>query len=225
MNQPNKNIKNRIHFFLRTIKDKSVCLPVFIAVGFLIVGYFWFGGVDQKTYPDGIKGTGKDGPISLGGNFFGLGVELIENMRSTDGVPFQIVSNFAFDESHFHCAVVSNDGEFIMPTHALGNVKVDKQTFAMSVDSTYVESVKKMEDGTIQMLGTAISSTRVNGKYEEAIVPFKVLARDGGRGHKEDSLELTVFYNEDSAPLQFAVFGPEPRFGHGIISGDIRYFE
>ena len=63
--------------------------------------------------------------------------------------------------------------------------------------------------------------TRVGDKFEKAIVPFDVVAVDGGPGFERDSLLLTAFYNEKDSPMQLAIFGPEGNFGHSILSGDI----
>jgi hypothetical protein len=108
-----------------------------------------------------------------------------------------------------------------MPTHSLGNVEIGKNQFFMSVDSVRVDSLVMTVPGRVELKGTARSITRVGDKFEEAIVPFNVVAVDGGPGFERDSLLLTASYNEKDSPMQFAIFGPEGRFGHSILSGDI----
>jgi hypothetical protein len=108
-----------------------------------------------------------------------------------------------------------------MPTHGLGQVEIGKNQFFMSVDSVRIESVTMTAIGRVELKGMARSITRVGDKFEGAIVPFNVVAVDGGPGFERDSLLLTVSYNEKDSPMQLAIFGPEGRFGHSILSGDI----
>jgi hypothetical protein len=82
-------------------------------------------------------------------------------------------------------------------------------------------ALREVKAGRVEFKGTARSITRVGDKFEEAIVPFNVVAVDGGPGFERDSLLLTVLYNEKDSPMQLAIFGPAGRFGHSILSGDI----
>ncbi len=158
---------------------------------------------------------------------FGMGTELIDRPSDPQGVPFELTSVFAFTDDFFHCVVVTNDKPFAMKTYSLGTVKIGKNQFSMSVDSVRIESVKNTGRGRVELKGIARSITRVGEKYEEAIVPFSAVAVDGGPGYKKDSLVLTVFYNQKDSPMQFAIFGPEPRFGQpvNILSGNISVAE
>jgi DNA-binding beta-propeller fold protein YncE len=154
-------------------------------------------------------------------NIFGVGIELIDKPKGLDGTPFDLTSIFAFTKDFFHCVVLTNDQAFTMPTHSLGSVEIGKNQFFMSVDSVGIESVRKPAPGRVELRGMARSITRVGDKFEEAIVPFNVVAVDGGPGFERDSLLLTVSYNERDSPMQLAIFGPEAHFGHTILSGDI----
>ncbi len=154
-------------------------------------------------------------------DIFGVGTELIDTPKGLDGVPFDLTSIFAFTKDFFHCVVLTNDQAFTMPTHSLGAVAIGKNQFFMSVDSVGIESVRKTSPGRVEFKGMARSITRVGDRFEEAIVPFDVVAVDGGTGFARDSLLLTVFYNEKDSPAQLAIFGPEAQFGHSILSGDI----
>jgi len=154
-------------------------------------------------------------------DIFGLGTELIDRPKGPDGMAFDLTSIFAFTKDFFHCVVLTNDQAFTMPTHSLGSVQIGKNQFFMSVDSVDIESTRKTATGRVEFKGTARSITRVGDKFEEAIVPFSVVAVDGGPGFERDSLLLTVFYNEKASPVQLAIFGPEAHFGHSILSGDI----
>jgi hypothetical protein len=152
---------------------------------------------------------------------FGLGTELIDRPKNPSGVSFDLTSVFGVTSDFFHCVVETNDQPFAMPTHSLGTVQIGQNQFFMSVDSVSIESVSKPAAGRVEIKGMARSITRVGDKYEGAVVPFSAVAVDGGPGHEKDSLVLTVFYNEKVSPMQLAIFGPEPRFGQSILSGDI----
>lgn len=156
--------------------------------------------------------------ISNQPEIFGAGEELIEKLKDSDGNHFDLTSIFAFTREFFHCVVVTNDKEFDMPTYSLGNVKIGKNQFFMSVDSVRIDNIHKIGPKKIELSGLARSITRVGDMYEEALVPFRVTATDVGT---KDSLILNVYYSEKKSPLQYKIFGPDTHFGHGIISGDI----
>jgi hypothetical protein len=154
-------------------------------------------------------------------DIFGVGTELIDTPKGPNGAPFDLTSTFAFTKDYFHCVILTNDQAFAMPTHSLGTVEIGKNQFFMSVDSVRIDSVATTAVGRVELKGMARSITRVGDKFEAAIVPFNVVAVDGGPGFEKDSLLLTVSYNEKDSPMQLAIFGPEGRFGHSILSGDI----
>lgn len=157
---------------------------------------------------------------------FGIGTELIDRPTAPDGMPFNFTSVFAFTEDFFHCVVLTNERPFTFKTYKLGPVEIGKNQFFMSVDSVKINQVKKA-GGRAELKGSARSITRVGEKYEEAVVPFTAVAVDGGPGREKDSLVLTVFYNEKDSPMQWAIFGHEPRFGQAvnILSGNISIAE
>jgi hypothetical protein len=161
-------------------------------------------------------------PPALGRpDIFGLGTELIDTPKGPNGVPFDLTSTFALTSDFFHCVILTNNQSFTMPTHSLGPVEIGKNQFFMSVDSVRIEGLTRTAPGRVEFKGMARSITRVGDKFEEAIVPFNVVAVDGGPGFEQDSLLLTAFYNEKDSPMQLAIFGHESRFGHSILSGDI----
>jgi len=152
---------------------------------------------------------------------FALGTELIERPLGPNGVPFNLTSTFAFTSDYFLCAVLTNDQPFAMPTHSMGTAQIGKNQLFMSVDSVSIDSVRRLDAGGVELKGMGRSITRVGDKFEEAIVPFTAVAVDGGPGYEKDSLVLTVTYNDRTSPMQFAIYGPEARFGQRILSGDI----
>jgi hypothetical protein len=154
---------------------------------------------------------------------FGAGRELIDQPKDPGGAAFDLTSAFAVTNDFFHCVVETNDKAFTMQTYGMGTVEIPKNQFFMAVDSVSIESVQPASGGRAELKGTARSITRVGDKYEEAVVPFSAVAVDGGPGREKDSLVLTVFFDKNNSPMQFAIFGPEPRFGKSvdILSGDI----
>jgi hypothetical protein len=176
----------------------------------------------QDHQPSRAASPGVGSPVALARpDIFGLGTELIDRPKGPNGLPFDLTSIFAFTKDFFHCVVLTNDQAFTMPTHSLGLVEIGKNQFFMSVDSVGIESVRKTAAGRVEFKGMARSITRVGDKFEQAIVPFNVVAVDGGPGFERDSLLLTVLYTEKDSPMQLAIFGPEAQFGHSILSGDI----
>ena len=152
-------------------------------------------------------------PAALGRpDIFGLGTELIDTPKGPNGVPFDLTSIFAFTSDFFHCAVLTNDQAFTMPTHSLGLVEIGKNRFFMSVDSVRIENLAMTAAGRVEFKGRARSITRVGDKFEEAVVPFSVVAVDGGPGFERDSLLLTVFYNEKDSPIAACHFWPRGPF-------------
>jgi len=116
-------------------------------------------------------------PAALGRpDIFGLGTELIDTPKGPNGVPFDLTSIFAFTKDFFHCAVLTNDQVFTMPTHSLGFVEIGKNQFFMSVDSVRIEGLTRTAPGRVEFKGMARSITRVGDKFEEAIVPFTAVA-------------------------------------------------
>lgn len=153
----------------------------------------------------------------------GGGTELIDTPRSLDGKMFNLISHFEFSNTEFHCKIITNDDSFTVATYGMGNVEIPKGAFHMKMDSTQIDSIRRLPNGSVEMRGSLNSLTRVGTLEEAAVVPFRAILRDGGPGYENDSLTVAVFYNNQDSPMQFAIFGPATRFGAGrqILSGDI----
>lgn len=167
--------------------------------------------------PDPAPGGG-EGALTV----FGLGVELIERMPDTDGVPFDILSTFAMSNDMFHCVIATNDHSFVMPTFSMGNATVPKNALFMVMDATSVTSLVRLNATHVEMKGQMRSITRVGADvFEDSIVSFTAEFSDKGGKDGKDTVVLKPLYDEAGSPMQRAIFGPEPHFGHGVISGDI----
>ena len=69
--------------------------------------------------------------------------------------------------------------------------------------------------------GTA--SGRVGSREAEEPAFFEIEATDGGHGGgaARDSFVFTVFFEPEQAPLNHAIFGPNPAFTGEMIAGEI----
>ena len=154
----------------------------------------------------------------------GKGTELIDTPTDPKGNIFNLVSQFEFSNEEFHCVLLPNERSFTVAAYKLGNVPIPEKALTMDMSSVRIDSVRLMANGSVEIKGLLKSITKVgNLLKEEAFVPFRTIARDGGPGYENDSLIVMVSYNEKDSPIQFAIFGPQPRFGAGrhILSGDI----
>jgi hypothetical protein len=159
--------------------------------------------------------------VQLSQHIRGMGFEIIDTPLSTTGVKFNLTSFFAINDTIFHCVIATNDYEFIMPTFNMGNATIPKNALYMAMDSVSVSSVRMKNATWAEINGTIRSITRVGTNFEDATVPFEADFFDAGPGPVGDLVQLHPAYNETASPMQYAIFGPQPHFGHGVISGDI----
>src|SRR5215204_1764664 len=75
--------------------------------------------------------------------------------------------------------------------------------------------------GCLTEAGTATG--RVGSREAEEPAFFEIEATDGGHGGgaARDSFVFTVFFDPDRAPLNHAIFGPNPAFTGEMIAGEI----
>ena len=141
---------------------------------------------------------------------------------------------FTFDRNHAICRVDTNPVAFVMPTFAMGDVKIEPNQFFMSMESTSIESyeVTTLENGSRQVVmrggldcNTEVGQATVTfgDRNESEYATFRVTATDGGVGGGEanDSFEYTVFFDKEEAPLNYAIFGPEFTFTGEMIAGEV----
>lgn len=147
-------------------------------------------------------------------------------------VPMEEV--FSFDRNHAICRVDTNPLAFTMPTFAMGDVTIEPNQFFMSMVATSIEqyTVTTNSDGSrsVEMRGGLDCSTEV-GQAEVRIgdrnasehATYRITAIDAGIGGGEagDSFAFTVFFNEEDAPVNYAIFGPEFTFTGQMTLGEI----
>jgi hypothetical protein len=160
-------------------------------------------------------------PVVLSQHVRGMGFEIIDRPVSSSGTPFNLTSFFAVNDTIFHCVIPTNDYEFVMPTFNMGNATIPKNALYMAMDAVTVTSVTMKNATWAQINGTIRSITKVGTDFEDATVPFEADFFDAGPGPVGDQVQLHPEYNSTTSPMQWAIFGPQPHFGHGVVSGDI----
>lgn len=141
---------------------------------------------------------------------------------------------FSFDRNHAICHVESNEFAFVMPTFSMGEVTIEPHQFFMSMIATEIDQfeVTTNDDGTTsaQMRGGLDCATEV-GQAETKIgsrtaaehATYRIDAIDAGVGGGEagDIFEFTVFFDEEEAPINYGIFGPEFTFTGEMIAGEV----
>ena len=110
----------------------------------------------------------------------GGGTDLIDTPRSVEGEMCNLISHFEFSNTEFHCKIITNDDSFTVATYGMGNVEIPKGAFHMKMDSTQIDSIRRLPNGSVEMRGSLNSLTRVGTLEEAAVVPFRAILRDGG---------------------------------------------
>ena len=165
----------------------------------------------------------------------GGGMNLKMMQHPTTGeptVPMEEV--FTFDRNHAMCRVETNSHAFKMQTYAMGEVVIEHHQFFMSMVATTVEQyeVSTLADGTrrVVMRGGLDCSTEV-GQAEITIgsrsaaehATYMIEAFDAGIGGGEvgDTFAFTVFFDQQDAPVNYAIFGPEFTFTGQMVEGEV----
>lgn len=142
--------------------------------------------------------------------------------------------SFSFDRNHAICRVVTNPQAFKMPTHKMGEVVIAKDTFYMSMVATTIEqfNVTTAADGKrhVTMRGglscaTEVSqaTTKLGSRTIAEHAKYEIEAVDGGIGGGKagDTFAYTALFDEQEAPINFAIFGPKATFTGELIEGEI----
>ena len=138
---------------------------------------------------------------------------------------------FYFDQNKAICRVDNNREAFIMPTYAMGEVEIEKNSFFMLMEAGELSVTKIIESTKSEDLAnTCILTGNTNGNcFTEAEAgghiygsrtkpePFKseIVAVDG------KSFAFTAFFKEDEAPTNYAIFGPKFTFTGELKTGTV----
>lgn len=141
---------------------------------------------------------------------------------------------FSFDSNHAFCLVYSNPQAFSMPTFKMGNVVIDANQFYMSMFTTSIEQVEidELSDGSRQVImrggldcatevGQADTTIGSRTATEHATYEITAIDRGIGGGEAGDTFAFKVFFDEDEAPINFAIFGPEFVFTGEMTEGEV----
>ena len=141
---------------------------------------------------------------------------------------------FSFDRNHAICRVDTNPVAFVMPTHSMGEVTIEANRFFMGMSSTSIDSyeVSTLGDGSRQVVmrggldcvtEVGVAELVFGDRNVAEHATYRVTAVDGGvgGGSAGDKFEYTVFFDENEAPLNYAIFGPEFTFTGQMIDGEV----
>jgi hypothetical protein len=164
----------------------------------------------------------------------GSGVN-VKGMPSPDGqtmVPLR--EAFAFDAHYGQCMIEDNPAAFAMETHSMGRVVIEAHSFFMAMYATEMSLVGIRRDvggrrtakltGALDCITTASTASITVGS-RTAVEPafFEIEATDAGHGGGKagDSFAFTVFFSPEQAPLNYAIFGPNPTFTGNLVAGEV----
>src|SRR5215211_9408596 len=162
----------------------------------------------------------------------GVNLKLMPDVEGTPTVPLR--EAFTFDAHYAQCIIEDNPEAFSMETYSMGKVVIEPHSFFMAMYANEVSlvSIRDLGDGRrvakltgdlgcLTEVGTA--SGRVGSREAEEPAFFEIEATDGGHGGgaARDSFVFTVFFDPDRAPLNHAIFGPNPAFTGEMIAGEI----
>jgi hypothetical protein len=162
----------------------------------------------------------------------GVNLKLMPDVEGNPTVPLR--ESFTFDAHYAQCIIEDNPEAFSMDTYTMGKVVIDQHSFfmAMYANEVGLVSIRDAGNGTrvakltgalgcVTEAGTA--SGRVGSREAEEPAFFEIEATDGGHGGgaARDTFVFTVFFDPERAPLNHAIFGPNPAFTGEMIAGEI----
>ncbi len=162
----------------------------------------------------------------------GVNLKLMPNVEGEPTVPLR--EAFSFDANYAQCIIEDNPEPFSMETYSMGKVVIEAHTFfmAMYANAVSLVSIRDLGDGRrmakltgelgcLTEAGTA--SGRVGSRTAEEPAFFDIEATDGGHGGgaARDAFVFTVSFDPGQAPINHAIFGPNPSFTGEMIAGEI----
>ena len=162
----------------------------------------------------------------------GVNLKLMPDVEGAPTVPLR--ESFTFDAHYAQCIIEDNPEPFSMETYSMGKVVIDAHSFFMGMYANEISlvSIRDAGNGTrvaklTGALGCATEAGTATGRVgsREAEEPafFEIEATDGGHGGgaARDTFVFTVFFDPERAPLNHAIFGPNPAFTGEMIAGEI----
>jgi hypothetical protein len=162
----------------------------------------------------------------------GVNLKLMPDVEGAPTVPLR--ESFNFDAHYAQCIIEDNPEAFSMETYSMGKVVIEPHSFFMGMYANEVGlvSIRDLGDGrrVANLTGALGCSTeagtasgRVGSREAEEPAFFEIEATDGGHGGgaARDTFVFTVFFDPEQAPLNHAIFGPNPAFTGEMITGEI----
>ena len=149
-----------------------------------------------------------------------------------DGAPtVPLRESFSFDARYALCIIEDNPEPFSMDTYTMGRVVIEAHSFFMGMYANEI-SLVSMGDGTriaklTGALGCATeagtATGRVGSRTAEEPAFFEIEATEDGHGggSVRDNCAFIVSFDPERAPLNHAIFGPNPTFTGEMIAGEI----
>lgn len=135
-----------------------------------------------------------------------------------------------FDIDRAFCRVDNNPQAFAMDTYKMGRVVVDANSFSMVMltRDVQVPEFSVTPEGSVKLRMTgdlgcstvaSVANTKVGGRDLVEPAPFEIVAvHDEKAG---DSFAFTAFFDANSAPVNYAIFGPKATFTGKIVTGGV----
>jgi len=148
---------------------------------------------------------------------------------STGQASIPLEEIFYFDLNRAFCRVDNNPQAFAMDTYSRGRVTVDANSFYMLMlaDQMQVSGFSAGSGGAkITLTGTitcdtaaSVASTKIGGRNIKERAPFTITAQhDPNLG---DSFAFAVAFQNEQAPVNHAIFGPNSNFTGQLKSGGV----
>ncbi|HEY8695957.1 MAG TPA: RnfABCDGE type electron transport complex subunit D [Chloroflexota bacterium] len=179
------------------------------------------------------RGALADRWVASGG---GVNLKYMPDESGNPTVPLR--ENFFFDMNQALCSVEYNAQRFVMPTYGAGKQTIEPGQFYMLMVAPQMtrRAVTAAPNGARKLIlegdldcttyaGTSSSSFGSRDKPEPAT--FHIEAVDGGGkpgpdGRKPgDSFAFSVYFLKDTAPVNFAIFGPSATFTGELVAGRV----
>jgi hypothetical protein len=162
----------------------------------------------------------------------GVNLKLMPDAEGAPTVPLR--ESFSFDPYYAQCIIEDNPAPFSMDTFSMGKAVIEAHSFFMAMYANEVSlvSIRDAGDGTrvaklTGALGCATeagtATGRIGSRTAEEPAFFDIEATDGGHGGgaARDTFAFTVYFDPERAPLNHAIFGPNPTFTGEMIAGEI----
>jgi hypothetical protein len=162
----------------------------------------------------------------------GVNLKLMPDAEGAPTVPLR--ESFSFDAYYAQCIIEDNPAPFSMDTYSMGKAIIEAHSFFMAMYANEISlvSIRDAGDGTrvaklTGALGCATeagtATGRIGSRTAEEPAFFDIEAVDSGHGGgtARDAFAFTVYFDPERAPLNHAIFGPNPTFTGEMIAGEI----